>query len=220
MKNKKLGKLLVACGLVAALGVGATLAYFTDQENVTNVITMGHVDITLTEPSFPQSGEVENVKPGDTIDKDPTVTVATESEDAYIRLKVKFTGLEDSQVRDLMSKNGDGSYKYLDINSRYWREEAVTNEENTYYFYYVNGSGVLTAGDVVTLFEHVNIPKTWGNEIVDKTFNIEITAEAIQADHFAPSESTDGVYGWYYEDGTTVTPQKYNDSNTTTEVTE
>ena len=46
-------KKLVAGGLVAALAAtaigGATLAYFTDEEEAVNTFSVGNVDITLTE---------------------------------------------------------------------------------------------------------------------------------------------------------------------------
>ena len=49
MKKKSLVSLLAAVSLVAVVGVGSTLAYFTDSDVATNVVTMGHVDIVLTE---------------------------------------------------------------------------------------------------------------------------------------------------------------------------
>ena len=211
METKKLKKLLLACGLVAALGVGATLAYFTDQESATNVITMGHADVDLDEPNFEEDKEIEDVKPGDVITKDPTVTVATDSLDVYVRFRVSFTGLTQTQINDLMSKNADGNYNYLNIDTSDWTE-VYNSTENVYYFYYVGGdeNGKLTAGDVVTLFGTVTIPEKWGNEIAGKTFNIVVGADAVQADNFTPGVNADGVYGWYYSDGTVVTPQTYN----------
>lgn len=217
METKKLKKLVLACGLVAALGVGATLAYFTDQESATNVITMGHADIDIDEPNFDPDKEIEDVKPGDVITKDPTVTVTTDSVDVYVRFKITFTGLTQTQVNDLMSKKDDGTYKYLDINPRFWREEVNTNEAYSYYFYYTLGSGVLTAGDQVKLFDTVTIPEKWGNEIAGETFNIVVGADAVQADNFTPGVNADGVYGWYYSDGTVVTPQTYNPNANITE---
>lgn len=50
MDKKKMITMLVALTLVATVGIGATLAYFTDKDAVTNVITMGKVDVSLEEP--------------------------------------------------------------------------------------------------------------------------------------------------------------------------
>ena len=48
MKNRKLLVAATSTALVAVVGIGATLAYFTDSDDATNVVTMGHVDINLT----------------------------------------------------------------------------------------------------------------------------------------------------------------------------
>ena len=61
------------------------------------------------------------------------------------------------------------------------------------YYYYVDK---VIAGDKITLFDTVTIPATWGNATADATINITVSAEAIQADNFTPSEVND-VYGWY-----------------------
>ena len=47
MKKRKVISLVAAVTVVAALGIGATLAYFTAQAEQTNVVTMGHVDCLL-----------------------------------------------------------------------------------------------------------------------------------------------------------------------------
>ncbi len=47
MKKKKILTMVAAVALVAVIGVGATLAYFTDKDSKTNVVTMGKVDIDL-----------------------------------------------------------------------------------------------------------------------------------------------------------------------------
>ena len=49
MNKKRVTALAVSLSLVAVIGIGATLAYFTDQTDTQNVINMGHVDIDLVE---------------------------------------------------------------------------------------------------------------------------------------------------------------------------
>ena len=46
MKKKSIITMVAALAFVGAIGVGSTLAYFTDNDAATNVVTMGHVDIT------------------------------------------------------------------------------------------------------------------------------------------------------------------------------
>ena len=47
--KKKLVLSLAAAAMVGTLAVGGTLAWFTDTETATNVVTTGHVDISVME---------------------------------------------------------------------------------------------------------------------------------------------------------------------------
>ncbi|MBO4808702.1 MAG: hypothetical protein J5537_06630 [Lachnospiraceae bacterium] len=167
MNKKSLITMLVALCLVGAVGVGATLAYFTDKTDVSNKVTMGHVDIELFET---QNGdetaeglEFKNIVPGDTLEKDPTVRVAGDSEDCFVRVKVEFTGfaLTDADKAALLD----------DIDTEVW----------TYVDGYYYHNAKMTAEEEAKLFEEVKIPATWGNAYADAAFEINVYAEAIQA---------------------------------------
>ena len=169
MNKKSLITMLVALCLVGAVGVGATLAYFTDKTDVSNKVTMGHVDIELFET---QNGDetaeglvFENIVPGDTLKKDPTVRVAGNSEACFVRVKVEIDGFQfsDEDVAALLA----------DID-----EDAWTLSDGYYYY-----NEALTAGQEATLFDEVKIPAKWGNAYADATFEIKVYAEAIQADN-------------------------------------
>lgn len=113
-RNRKLRKTLLTlcCALsLVAISVGATLAYLTDTEGVTNTFTVGHVNIMLDEAKVGEDGKeligpdaqrvTENkyhLLPGMTYDKDPTIHVVTGSEDAYVVAKIVVTGAEDSPL--------------------------------------------------------------------------------------------------------------------------
>lgn len=81
MKNfKKSIALLVAVSMIVGCVIGGTLAWLTATTRpVTNTFTVGNVDITLAETTA-------NYKmvPGNTIDKDPTVTVRAKSEACWL----------------------------------------------------------------------------------------------------------------------------------------
>ena len=49
MKNKKKFQIAGIAGLAALAAVGASLAYFTAQEQALRFVELGHVDIDLTE---------------------------------------------------------------------------------------------------------------------------------------------------------------------------
>ena len=184
MNKKKVLALVTALTLVATVGIGATLAYFTDKADVENVFTMGHVDITLTENEVEvdeETGEYvqkddetaiteeglgfEDVVPGQTVPKNPTVTVAEGSEDAYIRVQLTFEGLDNTQKEQLLA-----GIEILD---------GWTLANDGYYYY----KEAVSAEDSVVLFEEVTIPGAWGNEMAEKEFKILVNADAIQADY-------------------------------------
>lgn len=105
MKKKILALCLVVVLAITAV-TGATLAYFTDTQKVTNVFTAGNVDITLTEPKWdPQA--THNIMPGASFDKDPTITVAKGSEECYVFLDVtlnKYKSLGPTMAKYAVAK--------------------------------------------------------------------------------------------------------------------
>lgn len=188
MKKKSLVAVVASVALVAAIGIGSTLAYFTDNAEKTNVVTFGHVDIDLTETSDDvenlDNGALEftNVVPNQTLSKVPVITVADGSETAYVRAKITFDGLTDAQQLQLFTN--------INVNLRDWAYNMLDG-----YFYYQKA---LSAEESATLFTEVTVPAYWGNEVADETFEITIKAEAIQADNFNPQRFpfTNRILGW------------------------
>ena len=110
MKNGKLVATLGAVALVAAVGLGSTLAYLTDTtNNVTNTFVMGNVTFNddpalkggLVEHTivvkdngyelgtdWTDENRYEKVTPGEKLPKDPTAFVGEGSEDAYLYVLV------------------------------------------------------------------------------------------------------------------------------------
>ena len=177
MVNKKKLTAGVAALILCITGVTyGTLAYFTDKDTRANVITIGHVTGTLTETDEHMRDDntigkdYTNVKPGDVLDKDPTVTLDKGSEDAYVRVGINYDGLTMEQVSDIENR--------LDINAGW------TKSEDGYYYYneiLSNKTGAINSSKV---FSKVTIPTEWGNEIAGITFNINVKAEFIQSDNF------------------------------------
>ena len=205
MKNKK----LIALAIAGVVGIGAiaggTLAYFTDSDNKTNVITMGHVDVDLEEPGWENPN---NVQPGNKYLKDPQISVVDGSEDAYLRAKVTVT-LKDKNGNDVMV---DGEQllpalsEVVDINDG-WNP---TPDADGYYYYNTKVSAPTT----VSLFKvkgegenkyTVEIPMSWGNAYADTVLTIDIVAEGIQADNFTPQMDGTNIIGW-----NDVTAETYN----------
>lgn len=190
MVNKKKLTAGVAALILCITGVTyGTLAYFTDKDTRANVITIGHVTGTLTETDEHMRDDnttgkdYTNVKTGDVLDKDPTVTLDKESEDAYVRVSINYEGLTKEQA--LAIENN------LDISAGW------TKSEDGYYYYneiLSNKTGAINSSKV---FSKVTIPTEWGNEIAGITFNINVKAEFIQSDNFTPvTDEAGNITGW------------------------
>ena len=190
MVNKKKLTAGVAALILCITGVTyGTLAYFTDKDTRANVITIGHVTGTLTETDEHMRDDntpgkdYTNVKQGDVLDKDPTVTPDKESEDAYVRVSINYEGLTKEQA--LAIENN------LDISAGW------TKSEDGYYYYneiLSNKTGAINSSKV---FSKVTIPTEWGNEIAGITFNINVKAEFIQSDNFTPvTDEAGNITGW------------------------
>lgn len=205
MKKSKrmLRKLLLLTSsalLLVSLTVGVTLAYLTDTESVTNTFTVGNVNINLDEANVNADGTLKDTTrvqgneyhllPGQTYIKDPTVTVLANSEETYVRLKVKVEGL--ASLKAAIPAESNPTYYNGDLfllqmlangwDSATWLYEGFAND--TYEFRY-NGTVAKSATDTKldALFDSITVPGTVDNDQLDNLANVKIvvTAEAIQA---------------------------------------
>ena len=94
MKKKIVALCLVLALALTAIG-GATLAYFTDTDEVKNEFTMGKVNIDLFEHD--ENGEKVNgivytdpMTPGHAFPKDPTISIEDGSMESYLFLDMSF----------------------------------------------------------------------------------------------------------------------------------
>ena len=206
MNKKKVLSMVTALALVAVVGIGATLAYFTDKADIQNVITMGHVDINLTENKVVKDADgeyvpvgetelteegltFEDVVPGQTVPKNPTITVEEDSENCYVRATVTVESHDiDKDVLDLLTKKLTD--QILSTAGSNW-----TYNDKDGYFYY---GSELKAAEKAVLFETVTIPGEWDNAVADKSFSIKIAAEAVQSKYVDDVLVKDGekVIGW------------------------
>lgn len=86
-------KLIIALALclALALGIGGTMAYLTATTTaVVNTFTIGNVGLKLveTENEAEVTAKSYKIVPGETVDKDPTVTVKQGSEACWLFVKV------------------------------------------------------------------------------------------------------------------------------------
>ena len=195
-KTHKMRKVLLAvccAALLVCVTIGATVAYLTSKDTVTNTFTVGNVQITLDEAKANADGTlVENADrvkantykllPGHTYTKDPTVHVAAGSEDCWLFVKV-VNGIDDIEDENNTIANqmtANGWTPVPDTTNIYAYREIVSAEANVKVF-----DSFKIKGDVVYA------PETTGDLASGKQYlldyvgkNITVTAYAIQADGF------------------------------------
>lgn len=184
MKTKSKALLMTLCAvLLVAASVLGTMAYLTSTDKVTNTFTIGKIDITLDEAQVDADGKAQTnvprvkensykLMPGHAYDKDPTVHVKKDSEDAYIFVKVEngISAFEaDTKIAKQITDNG-------------W--SALDGFTNVYYKSYSKD-----ADKDVDLVVFRNFTIADGAEKINgwntaTGANITITAYAVQQDGF------------------------------------
>ena len=177
---------VMLCGMI-----GGTLAWLIDTTNeVVNTFTYGDINIKLDEtildkdgntvdsdgdgtPDRGESGNVYKMIPGQTITKDPVITVAADSEDCYVF--VKLVESTDAKFGDFMTYEIDPSWAKLDgVDGVYYRVVSAEND--------------LAAGDLAmnvikdkTVTVKDTVTKQMLNDLTSETYpTLTVTGYAVQ----------------------------------------
>lgn len=166
MKKKTLALVLALTLLVAGV-VGGTLAWLTDQTaEVKNTFTVGDINIDLTETTTDYK-----MVPGNTIAKDPTVTVKANSEACWLFVKVT----ESTDLKDFITYAiAEGWTALPGVDGVYYREVPASAADQTF---------SVLAGDAVTVKSDVT--RTMLETAKTDAPTLTFQAYAIQKDHFA-----------------------------------
>lgn len=105
LKNRKVKIAAVMTMLCLGTGAAGTMGYFTAQEKVTNVFTVGDLEIGLQEPEWdPEDGDGQDMCPGYSVYKNPTVKNIGDTNkggnDCYTRMKVEILDAKGAPVTD------------------------------------------------------------------------------------------------------------------------
>lgn len=209
MKNRKLRKILLTiCSamLLVCLSVGATVAYLTSTDTVTNAFVVGNVKISLDEGLVDANGKhtdsnndrgdnnTYHLFPGGNYDKDPTIHVDSATEDAWLRLVVKVENA--TNINRLFDKHTDLTYETLlpgvtkGLKNFTQIKTWIDGSDTRIYIFDYNTKITKSTGNIV-LFTNVEIPDDFDND--DMTLlsdtNMTITAYAVQADGFDSCEA-------------------------------
>ena len=196
MKKRNLLISLLSLALVAVIGVGATLAYFTDKtETKVNTFTTGKVAISIIDKTEPEEGEVagnpndngiayDEVMPGDVLSKIVGVNTDADSADAYVAIRVTVTDVVAPNAGDAVTTD-EITAQISDIiasrvDSELWAAKELGNGDVVYYFKTVVPGGTQN----LILFNNIPIPGSeWNNAYAELSFNVNVQAAAIQADN-------------------------------------
>lgn len=168
MKKKTLALVLALTLLVAGV-VGGTLAWLTDQTaEVKNTFTVGDINIDLTETTTDYK-----MVPGNTISKDPTVTVKANSEACWLFVEVK----ESANLNNFITYAIAEGWTELEAGV-YYREVPASAADQTF---------SVLAGDAVTVKSDVT--RTMLETAKTDAPTLTFKAYAIQKDHFATADA-------------------------------
>lgn len=205
MKKRNLLISLLSLALVAVIGVGATLAYFTDKTDVkNNVFTTGMVDITLTDTSDSEKATetetgifFDEVMPGDLLDKNVYITVDKDSAPAYVGafVSVDYSHFGRPEAYDVMGLVNDAMMRAGTMNNWNTYSVSVGGTDGVLYVY----NQVVEPDDandvVLDLFSDIQIPTAWGNDFAASSFGINVQAFAAQAENFSEAQFIEMVDG-------------------------
>lgn len=165
--NKKLLIVTIVALVLAVSCVVGTFAYLAMKtESITNVFTSGNVKITLTEtPDL-------NLKmvPGETITKDPVVTVLGDSETSWVFVKITKSTDLDTYIEYSVATG------WTEVEAGVWGREVTASAEDQAFQVLTNNTVTVKSGLTSAQMEAV----TEGEADVSLT----LTAYAIQKDGF------------------------------------
>lgn len=220
MKNKKLITMFGTIALIGAIGAGSTLAYLTSTTGtVTNTFTVGNVNFEEQLNNGLSESKVERIKgtyedadgeawssdgnlykdlvAGEVVYKDPTAHMGSDSQDAYLFIRVYNTKAQIGNVAVFDSIDVDES-KWEQVGSGFAKINSSDAAEADYVDYVYKGAA--KAGKHYTLFSHV----TMGNISSDMENIPQIVAKACAVQYAGFTDDAEGT-----EDGKTAVQKAY-----------
>ena len=217
--KKKVALTAAAVALVGTLAVGGTLAWFTDTETATNVVTTGNVDIAW----FEGDGNVEKkitdkytgiqfgtetpVTPGQNLDKEARIKNEGKNA-AYIRAKIVFLDKDQKVIEK-------PEYMRIAGTDIKW----MPNASDGYYYY----NKIVEPGEFTDkIMTDIEIATTANNQnFADKEITVRLDAEAIQSDNLGVTSCVDAFLDKFekIEDENTLSYDTETEAETTAEGT-
>ncbi len=167
--KKKLFALSVMAMLIAICSFG-TAAFYNAQDTAHNVITMGNVNIAISEWADEEKtiefSNVDGVLPNTSVTKVVEIRNTGKS-DAWVRVRI------EKNISLNSDSDGDTGLILLDINEGAW-----IDGKDGYYYY----SKKLSEDEVTEpIFTKVDFSKDMDNSYVGAVCSVEVFAEAVQS---------------------------------------
>ncbi|MBQ7797972.1 MAG: hypothetical protein IJ371_02490 [Clostridia bacterium] len=159
--------IVLAVMLIASIAVGVTLAYFASDAGATGNVALGDpVNINITQGGSTVTSLTfsDDALPGHVYDQAIGISIPADTSDALLRAKLTIS-------------NTDGAT----VNVQATTVDTWVEGDDGYYYY----NGVASAGDSIDFVTAVTIPTELTNEDANKTFNINVSVEAIQEENNA-----------------------------------
>lgn len=175
---------LVGC-ILSGAGISLTFVCFSEQEKAVSADAAEEIQL---EVCMLESGEeykedrVTGILPGQTIDRRPAVILDGESPDAYIRVRIEFGGVLEKTGSESEKEQEELAARIRDLRDGIDFCGGWLEGEDGFYYYQKKAAH----GSIVPVYDGVTIPENWDNEIAEKTFTIELSAEAVRADCLEP----------------------------------
>ena len=184
MKKKQISAVAAIVMCLAILASG-TIAYFTAEDEVHNVITSGGVDIAIEE--WQQEGDKlvpyedpDGVMPGSTVSK--IVTVKNLDADCYIRARIEVEVFKDGKEMELTPAQMAAAIQITVKEVAPGSEQVgwMKNTPDDGWYYYSEIVAENTATEAL-ISEVIFSGPNMGNEFQNCTITVTVYAQAVQA---------------------------------------
>ena len=205
MSKKKLVSLCLVLALVLTAVIGGTMAYFTDTEKASNIMTVGNVDINLEEYKMLEDGTYEAFDSNEAVTMYPMtaeqgyvlnnkvveVWNTSAEDDAYIRVLVAFEDISDKAAKNIRYAGWEGTgyeeqSKLYGTKGEFYKELTIDGiNYDVYVFNVVNGDAIPAGGKIYPL-QSVWLDKDLEQKDLkgDSNLNILVVAQGVQAANF------------------------------------
>ena len=182
--KKKILSLVLVFALALALGIGGTVAWLTATTGeVKNTFTVGDINLTLTE----SVANTFDIVPGDIKAKDPTVTVAANSENCYVFVKVTEENNTHADLTIVSWAVDTSIWTAVPNHVGYWYKEVNKSNSATPITVFTDAIANDDKNGSVSI--NKNITKAMVTAINSNKPTITVVAAAVQKDHIPNVEA-------------------------------